>query len=105
MVNYKNELPNHLHLPPGVALGEEASEVIAPQVGDTTNRFNQQRAFLEAVQFGGEPFVSIQSGVNDLRVVAAVYESVRTGCAVAINRELAAQKQPDIATNAVVGIV
>lgn len=69
---------------PGSATTMQISEVIAPQLGDSGNPFNQHRMFLEALREGREPFVSIVSGVNDLRVVAAVYESARNGHAVEI---------------------
>lgn len=65
---------------------EQISEVLPPAMGDYTNPLNQHRAFLEAVRDGVRPFVSIQSGVDDLRVVAAVYESARRGCAVEVGR-------------------
>lgn len=69
---------------PGSATTMQISEVIAPPLGDAGNPFNQHRMFLEAVRDGREPFVSIASGVDDLRVVVAVYESARTGRAVEI---------------------
>lgn len=69
---------------PGLATTMQISEVIAPPLGGPGNPFNQHRMFLEAVRDGREPFVSIASGVDDLRVVAAVYESARTGRAVEI---------------------
>jgi predicted dehydrogenase len=66
---------------------EQTTEVIPPEKGDHTDPLNQHRAFLEAVRDGVPPFVSISSGVEDLRVVAAVYESARRGCSVAIERD------------------
>src|SRR5207247_10832085 len=63
---------------------EQMTAVIPPAMGDHTNPLNQHRAFLEAVRDGAPPFVSIASGVDDLRVVAAVYESARTGRAVVV---------------------
>jgi predicted dehydrogenase len=63
------------------------TEVIAPPLGDAGNPFNQHRMFLETVRDGREPFVSIASGADDLRVVAAVYESARTGRAVEITTQ------------------
>ena len=71
---------------PGTAANQEISEVIAPALGDATNPFNQHRMFLEAVRDGREPFVSIASGVEDLRVVQAVYESARSSKAIEIDR-------------------
>jgi predicted dehydrogenase len=58
---------------------EETKTIVPPAMGDVSNPFNQHRLFLEAVRDGGEPFVSIASGVRDMRVVAAVYESARRG--------------------------
>lgn len=71
---------------PGAAATQQVSTVIAPPLDDTHNPFNQHRMFLEAVREGREPFVSIVSGVEDMRVVAAVYESARSGRAVEILR-------------------
>jgi len=72
---------------PGAASTQQVMTVIAPPLGDWRNPFNQHRAFLEAVRDGREPFVSIESGVDDLRVVAAVYESAASG------REIATSSQ------------
>jgi predicted dehydrogenase len=71
-------------LPWGQNGAEAACEIVPPAMGDVTNPHNQHRAFLEAVRDGARPFVSIASGVDDLRVVAAVYESARSGCTVAV---------------------
>jgi predicted dehydrogenase len=65
--------------------GEEwQSEVIPPPFGDCDNPLNQHRAFLEAARDGKPAPVSIASGVRDMRIVMAVYESARTGRAVEI---------------------
>jgi predicted dehydrogenase len=72
---------------PGAAAAQQVSTVIAPALGDLRNPFNQHRMFLEAVRDRREPFVLIESGVDDLRVVAAVYESAQTGCAVEITTQ------------------
>lgn len=61
---------------------DEQSEVIPPAFGDATNPLNQHRVFLEAARDGKPAPVSIASGVHDMRVVAAVYESAKTGRAV-----------------------
>jgi len=61
---------------------EQQMEVRPPAFGDIANPLNQHRAFLEAVRDGRPAPVSIASGVDDLRVVAAVYESARSGRAV-----------------------
>ncbi len=66
---------------PGAAATQQISSVIAPQLGDWQNPFNQHRMFLEALRDHKTPFVSISSGAEDLRVVAAVYESAKTGVA------------------------
>ncbi|MBS1810770.1 MAG: Gfo/Idh/MocA family oxidoreductase [Acidobacteria bacterium] len=70
---------------PGAAATQQSSIVIAPLLDDIHNPFNQHRMFLEAVREGREPFVSIISGVEDLRVVEAVYESARSGSAIYIS--------------------
>lgn len=69
---------------PGAAATQQVSTVIAPPLDDIHNPFNQHRMFLAAVREGRAPFVSIAAGVEDLRVVTAVYESARTGQAVTI---------------------
>jgi predicted dehydrogenase len=55
------------------------TRITPPALGDVSNPNNQQRLFLEAIRDGQDPPVSIASGVFDLRVVAAAYESARTG--------------------------
>ena len=70
---------------PGTATTQQISTVIAPSLDDIHNPFNQHRMFLEAVRAGHAPFVSIASGVEDLRVVQAVYESAQTGQAVRLD--------------------
>jgi predicted dehydrogenase len=67
---------------PGSAATQQISTVIAPPLSDIHNPFNQQRLFLEAVRDGRAAPVSIASGVEDLRVVKAVYESAHSGCAI-----------------------
>jgi predicted dehydrogenase len=67
----------------GGAVGVDLhSEVTAPAFGDVTNPLNQHRVFLEAARDGKPAPVSIASGVHDMRVVAAVYESAKSGRAV-----------------------
>nr|MBP6824550.1 hypothetical protein [Acidobacteriota bacterium] len=39
----------------------------------------------EALRDGNQPVVSIASGADDLRIVAAVYESAKTGSAVRLD--------------------
>ena len=64
----------------GGPVGEEqVTEVIPPAFGDAGNRLNQHRIFLEAARYGMGAPVSIESGVHDMRVVQAVYESAKTG--------------------------
>ena len=58
---------------------EQVSEVAPPAFGEIANPLNQHRAFLEAARDGRPAPVSIASGVHDMRVVTAVYESARTG--------------------------
>lgn len=58
---------------------EQQTEVLPPPFDDAANPLNQHRAFLEAARDGRPAPVSIASGVHDMRVVAAVYESARTG--------------------------
>ena len=61
---------------------EQVSEIVRPAFGDAANPLNQHRLFLEAVRVNKPAPVSIESGVRDMRIVAAVYESARTGRAV-----------------------
>ena len=61
---------------------EQQMEIVPPAFGDASNPLNQHRLFLEAACEGRLAPVSIASGVRDMRVVAAVYESARTGKAV-----------------------
>ncbi len=69
----------------GGAEGEEQrTEVRPPAFGDATNPLNQHRVFLEAARDGQPAEVSIASGVRDMRIVAAVYESAKTGRAVEV---------------------
>jgi predicted dehydrogenase len=70
---------------PGSAASQQTMLVQAPPLGDAANPFNQHRMFWEAVRDGRAPFVTIASGVEDLRVVDAVYESARSGRSVALN--------------------
>jgi predicted dehydrogenase len=79
VVNYSGGSDQATPLAPGAAALRQAMTIIAPSLGDVNNPLNQHRMFLEAVRDGREPFVSIESGVDDLRVVNAVYESARTG--------------------------
>jgi predicted dehydrogenase len=65
---------------------EHQAEVVPPHFGDATNPLNQHRMFLEAVRDSRPALCSISSGVDDLRVVAAVYESARTGRTVDVLR-------------------
>jgi len=63
---------------------ERQAEVKPPAFGDASNPLNQHRLFLEAARDGKPAPVSIESGVRDMRIVAAVYESARTGRAVEV---------------------
>jgi UDP-N-acetyl-2-amino-2-deoxyglucuronate dehydrogenase len=73
---------------PGAAYAVQMQEIFAPRLDDALNPLNQQRVFLEAVRDKKQPFVSIKDGVEDMRVVAAIYESAKTGRKVEINQEL-----------------
>jgi predicted dehydrogenase len=63
---------------------EQQSGVAPPPFGDSTNPLNQHRAFLEAARDGRPAPVSIASGVRDMRIMSAVYESARTARAVEV---------------------
>jgi predicted dehydrogenase len=76
VVNYPGGLVDAFGGQEGV---EQVSEVRPPAFGDASNPLNQHRLFLEAARDGKPAPVSIESGVHDMRVVAAVYESARTG--------------------------
>jgi len=47
--------------------------------GDSAQSFNQHCKFIEAIRCGQPAFVSVESAVQDIAVVEAFYESVRTG--------------------------
>ncbi|HQR35689.1 MAG TPA: Gfo/Idh/MocA family oxidoreductase [Blastocatellia bacterium] len=82
VINYSGSSSQASPAAPGTAATQQISSVIAPQLGDWQNPFNQHRMFLEALRDHKTPFVSISSGAEDLRVVAAVYESAKTGVAI-----------------------
>lgn len=63
----------------GVHGVEHYMEILPPSYGDAGNPYNQQRMFLEAVRDGRPAFCSIASGLQDLRVVRAAYESAKRG--------------------------
>jgi UDP-N-acetyl-2-amino-2-deoxyglucuronate dehydrogenase len=63
---------------------EQQMEVKRPAFADVANPLNQHRLFLEAVRDGRPAHDSIASGVRDLRIVMALYESARTGRAVEV---------------------
>jgi hypothetical protein len=84
VIRYSGESSQTSPSAPGASATQQISTVTAPPLGDWQNTFNQHRVFLEALRDGREPFVSITAGVNDLCVVAAVYESARTGRAVTL---------------------
>ena len=63
---------------------EQRFEIKPPAFGDIANPLNQHRAFLEAARDGKPAPVSIESGVHDMRVVNAVYESAASGRAVEV---------------------
>lgn len=82
VINYAGKSTSQTPSAPGAAAAQQAQTVSAPPLGDVNNPFNQHRQFLEAVRAGRAAPVSIASGVDDLRVVQAVYESARSGKAV-----------------------
>jgi predicted dehydrogenase len=61
---------------------EQQMEITPPGFADIHNPLNQHLQFLEAARDGRPAPVPISSGVRDLRVVAALYESARSGRAV-----------------------
>ena len=67
---------------PGSARAAQQRTIHAPRLDDLKNPFNQHLQFLTAVRDNREPFVSLASGMQDLNIVHAVYESARTGQAV-----------------------
>jgi predicted dehydrogenase len=75
-VRYAGGLTEAFGAPAGV---DEHSEVVPPPFSDATNPLNQHRVFLEAAWHNRPAPVTIASGVHDMRVVAAVYESARMG--------------------------
>ena len=82
VIDYAGESGQTSPAAPGAAATQQVSEVLAPSLGDASNPFNQHRVFLEAVRApegSRAPFVSIASGVDDLRVVDAVYQSAKLG--------------------------
>jgi predicted dehydrogenase len=58
---------------------DQQLEVLPPALGDAANPLNQHRVFLEAARDGCPAPVSIASGVHDMRVVKAVYDSASSG--------------------------
>lgn len=82
VVRYSGESSQSSPAAPGASATQQLSVVTAPSLGDWQNPFNQHRMFLEALRGSREAFVSIPTGVDDLRVVAAVYESAKTGRAI-----------------------
>ena len=69
---------------PAATTPAQQRTVYAPRLDDLNNPFNQHLQFLTAVSDGRAPFVPIATGLNDLHIVQAVYESARTGQAVAL---------------------
>lgn len=89
VVRYISSEPTSLPGAPGTSATAQVSEVLAPELGDHLNPFNQQRVFLEAVRDGNECYVPISAGLRDLRVVEAVYQSARAGRAVIVENKRA----------------
>ena len=84
VIKYSGSAPGQSPRPPGAPAMQEVMTIHPPTLDDLDNPYNQQRVFLEAVRDGKPPPVSIASGLDDLRVVTAVYESARTGQSVAV---------------------
>jgi len=75
---------NHAQAFGGPQGNPEQLEIRPPAFADITNPLNQHRQFLEAVRDGRPAPVTIASGVRDMRIVNAFYESVRSGKAVEV---------------------
>ncbi len=86
VINYTGKSDLASPAAPGAAATQQVTTVIAPPLGDWRNPFNQHRMFLDALRDHRQPFVSIAAGVDDLRVVAAVYESANTGRAIQLSQ-------------------
>lgn len=84
VIEYSGTSASQSPAAPGAAVTQQTQTISAPPLGKAENPFNQHRLFLEAVRAGQPAPVSIASGVADLRVVQAVYESARTGRAVEV---------------------
>lgn len=82
VVNYSGGLTTSFDGEHGV---EHEANITPPWYGDASNPFNQQRVFLEAVRGGNAAFCSIRSGLSDLRIVRAVYESARERRTIAVD--------------------
>jgi predicted dehydrogenase len=87
VVAYQKPRLDAIHLAPGFPAHKQTLEIIAPPVGEINNSYNQQRLFLEAVRRQTKPFVSIESGLEDMKIVAAIYESVRSKKTIEIERD------------------
>jgi predicted dehydrogenase len=85
VINYTGTARGDSPRPPGASATQEVMTVHPPSLDNLENPLNQQRLFLEAVRDSRSAPVSIASGLEDLRVVAAAYESARTGRTVALN--------------------
>lgn len=71
---------------PGASVTRQVKTVLAPRLDNLNNPHNQHRLFLEAVRDRRPAPVSVASGVDDLRVVAAVYESMKTRRVIHVER-------------------
>jgi len=83
-IKYLSEYSQSSPKAPGAAMQHQSQTVLAPDLGDVTNPFNQQRQFLEAARDGLPAYVPMSAGLADLRVVEAVYESSRTNRTISI---------------------
>jgi UDP-N-acetyl-2-amino-2-deoxyglucuronate dehydrogenase len=82
VVRYAETEANDTPGAPASAAAMQQRTIHAPRLDDLNNPFNQHLQFLEAVREGRPPFVPIATGLHDLNVVQAVYESARSGQAV-----------------------
>lgn len=86
IINYTGASVSSVPHAPGASVTQQIMTVHAPRLDDLRNPHNQQRVFLEAVRANRPAAVSIASGVEDMRVVAAVYESAKAGRTIRIAR-------------------
>ncbi|MBA3439789.1 MAG: Gfo/Idh/MocA family oxidoreductase [Pyrinomonadaceae bacterium] len=84
IINYTGTSAGSFPNAPGASVTQQMTTVHAPRLDDLSNPYNQHRLFLEAVREHRPAPVSIASGMEDMQVVAAVYESAKTNRAIRI---------------------